>query len=198
MPRAGLSPTSVVDAAAELADEVGADQLTLALLAQRLGVRLPSLYKHIDGIDALRRHLAVRALDELTTRVTGAAVGRSGADALIAVATAYRDFARSRPGLYPGVLRAPDPVDEAHVAAAARLLQVVLALLAGFGLAGDDAVDAARTVRATLHGFVALEAAGGFGMTQDVDRSFDRAVTGLGRALTAWPVTPVAGGLPTP
>ncbi|MEV1143797.1 TetR family transcriptional regulator, partial [Micromonospora sp. NPDC049799] len=58
MPRAGLTPQTVVRAAADLADEVGLDRLTLAAVAARLGVALPSLYKHVRGADALhhRRH----------------------------------------------------------------------------------------------------------------------------------------------
>ena len=65
MPRAGLNRRAVVAAAAVLADEVGWEQLTLAGLAGRLGVRLPSLYKHIDSLDGLRRDVAVLAVGEL-------------------------------------------------------------------------------------------------------------------------------------
>jgi AcrR family transcriptional regulator len=186
----------VVRAAADLADEVSADRLTLAQLADRLNVRLPSLYKHIDGLDALRRELGLLAVTELTDAVGAAAVGRSGATALRAVAAAYRTFARDHPGRYPAVLRAPEPGDAELIAAAARLLDVVLALLAGYGLDGDDAVDAARALRATLHGFVSLESAGGFGMPRDIDRSFERLVDGLDTALRAWTVTSLAAGLP--
>jgi AcrR family transcriptional regulator len=186
----------VVQAAADLADEVGADRLTLAQLAERLGVRLPSLYKHVDGLDAVRRDLAVLAMTELADTAGAAAIGRAGGTALRAVAAAYRDFARRHPGRYAGVLRAPAGDDAELAAAAGRLLDVVLALLSGYGLAGDDAVDAARALRATLHGFVSLEAAGGFGMPRDVDRSFERLVDGLDTALRAWTVTPATAGLP--
>jgi hypothetical protein len=64
---------------------------------------------------------------------------------------------------------------------------VVAAVLRGYGIVDDDAViDAARTVRASLHGFVALEAAGGFGLPRDVDRSYDRLVEALDVGLTSW------------
>ncbi|HJY03666.1 MAG TPA: TetR family transcriptional regulator, partial [Streptosporangiaceae bacterium] len=51
MPRAGLTEARVVDEAEQMADEVGLSGLTLAALADRLGVRYPSLYKHVDGMD---------------------------------------------------------------------------------------------------------------------------------------------------
>ena len=36
--------------AAELVDEIGWEQLTLAAIAARFGVRQPSLYKHVAGL----------------------------------------------------------------------------------------------------------------------------------------------------
>src|SRR4051812_23456632 len=101
MARAGLTAERVVAEAAEVADEVGYDRLTLAAVAQRFGVALPSLYKHVDGLPALHRSLATLATGELGEVMARAAVGRSGADALRAAAGAYRDWARAHPGRYP-------------------------------------------------------------------------------------------------
>ncbi len=50
----GIDRARVVEVAAELADANGLDQLTLAQVAARLGVRLPSLYNHVDGLPGLR------------------------------------------------------------------------------------------------------------------------------------------------
>ena len=69
MPRAGLTPTIVVDEAARCADRVGLDRLTLAAVAQQLGVALPSLYKHIRGLDGLQRELALRGIGEITEAI---------------------------------------------------------------------------------------------------------------------------------
>ena len=65
MPRAGLTQTRVVEEGERIADEVGWSNLTIAALADRLGVRQPSLYKHIAGLDGLRRGIAMRAKGEL-------------------------------------------------------------------------------------------------------------------------------------
>ncbi|MFK3982618.1 TetR/AcrR family transcriptional regulator [Micromonospora sp. NPDC050397] len=187
MPRAGLTPAIVVAEAARVADEVGLDRLTLAAVAQQLGVTLPSLYKHVRGLDGLAQQLAVRGLDEMTGWATEATVGLSGAAAVRSLAAAYRNYARDHPGSYAATLRAPDPGDPAHVAAADRTVRVIYAVLAGYGLTGDRAVDATRTLRSALHGFVTLEAAHGFGLPQDLDRSFDLLVDALDRALRTWP-----------
>lgn len=176
----------MVAAAAATADEIGFDRLTLAAVAERVGVRLPSLYKHIDSLDGLRRDVAVLATGELADRITAGAVGRSGSAALRAVAEAYLGYGRRHPGRYAATVRAPSPDDAEHGALADDVLRVVLAVLGGYGLQGDDAIDAARALRASLHGFVTLEAAGGFGLPRDVDRSFSRLVAALDTALAGW------------
>ncbi len=67
-----------------------------------------------------------------------------------------------------------------------RLLRTVFSVLARYGLSGDDAIDATRALRAALHGFVTLEAVGGFGLPRDVDRSFARLVQILDTAFRDW------------
>jgi AcrR family transcriptional regulator len=158
------------------------DRLTMAAVAQRLGVRLPSLYKHVDGAHDLHCALAVLALGELERELTRATVGKSREDALRALACAYRDYAGRRPGRYAATLRAADSADQAHADAADAVLTVVTAALAGYGLRGDDVVDAIRILRSALHGFVTLEALGGFGLPRSTDRTFDRLVAGLSAA----------------
>ncbi len=186
MARAGLSRPLVVRAAADLADEAGFDGLTLAALAERLGVAVPSLYKHVAGLGALRREVSILALGELADAVGAASQETSGEDwsaRLRALATAYRAYAHAHPGRYAATIRASAAGDAEHAAQAGRLLQAVLDLLAERGLEGDAAVDATRGLRAGLHGFVALEAAGGFGLPRDVDRSFERLVAILDEGL---------------
>ncbi|MEA2842404.1 MAG: hypothetical protein QOJ69_75 [Actinomycetota bacterium] len=195
MPRAGVNTDVVVAEAARVADEVGFDRLTLAAVAERLGVRLPSLYNHIAGVDELRRRLAVFAVIGLGDAITKAAVGRAGTDALLAVADAYRLWAHTHPGLYQASLRAPEPSDADHMAASDAALAVVKAVLAGYGLKDDDVIDATRALRSALHGFVSLEAAGGFGLPRDVDRSFSRLVTAVDTAFADWrPPNPAGPG----
>ncbi len=172
MPRAGLTTERVIRAAGEMADEHGWSHLTLAGLATRLGVRQPSLYKHIDSLDGLHRGISVLAKRELGEVVSRAAVGRSGRDALVAVCLAYRAWVHTHPGRYAATVRAPAADDLEDQQAAAEVFAVVVDVLAGFGLEDQRAIDAARTVRSAVHGFVVLEASGGFGLPRDLDASF--------------------------
>ena len=156
MPRAGLNEDRVVSEAEQLADEVGLSQLTLAALAARLGVRQPSLYKHIDGMAGLQRSISIRAKRELTEVLGRAAVGRSGAGAMESMAQAYRTWALEHPGRYEAAQWAPDAGDEEDEGASAAAVQVIAEVLVGYELIGDDAVDAIRALRSALHGFVTV------------------------------------------
>ena len=185
MPRKGLNHSQVVEAAATLADEVGLDQLTFAALAKRLGISAPALYKHVDGLDQLRRDLTLLGLTELSARIRGAAVGKSRRDALVAVAQGYREFALDRPGLVNTVLRAPAAGDHEHEAAAAATMNVLRQVLAGYELSEDDMIHAVRSLRVVMHGFTSLEAAGGFGLSQSLDETYLRLVDALDQSLSS-------------
>ena len=183
MPRAGLNRGAVIDAASRLADKEGLDAVTPARLAAALGVKPPSLYKHVRGIDDIRRGLALRGLREADTRLQRATVGKSRDEALLALARAYRQFAKDRPGLYAASLRAARPGDREVAAAGEAVLGTVLAVLAGYHVTGDDALHAIRGFRAIIHGFVSLDAAGGFRLGLDLDESLARLVRAFARDL---------------
>jgi len=188
MPRAGLTTVRVVEEAEDVADEVGLANLTLAAIAPRLGVRMPSLYKHVAGMDALQRLVAIRATQDMGALFARSAAGKAGAEALTAIANSARAWAKEHPGRYAATIRAPGTGDVEHYAASDGVLQILLASLASYQLNGDDAIDAARAFRATMHGFISLEQAGGFGLPVDVDRSFHRLIAALAATLSGWTV----------
>lgn len=170
-PRAGLTPDRIVDAAAELADREGHAALTLSGVAASLGVRTPSLYNHVAGLDELRRLLTIRAIQQLGTALQRATVGRSADEAVRAIAVAYRQFALAHPGLYAATV--PSSEDDQVRLAGAAVVDTVLAALDGYALTHDDAIHATRSLRAAVHGFVALELSGGFGLAQDPEDTFE-------------------------
>jgi AcrR family transcriptional regulator len=183
MPRAGLRAERVVAAAAKLVETEDVRALTLARLASELGVATPSLYKHVDGLDDLVARVATLATARLADAIGAAVQGRSGADALTALARAYRGFAAEHPGLYPLTQRAPDPGSTEHAAEAQRTVAVVTAALSGYRLPEDRLVDGIRLARAAMHGFVDLELHGGFKMPNSIDRSFDVLIAAIDAAL---------------
>jgi AcrR family transcriptional regulator len=186
VPRPRLSTVSVVDAAVGLVDERGPDALTLAAVARRTGVATPSLYKHVRSVEALRQKVSARVTGELALAMSAAIAGRSGEDAVRSLAYAYRDYALSHPGRYPLTQRVPDAQDPEHIAASEQAVHAVFAALRGYGLDGDEAIHATRVARSALHGFVTLETDDGFGLPQDVGRTFECLVSALQVTLRNW------------
>jgi AcrR family transcriptional regulator len=186
MPRAGLTTELVIERAAALLEDRAGAELTLGMVADSLGVRTPSLYKHVDGLGGVRRGIMVRAKRQLAAELTQATVGRARGDAVRALAGAYRNWALAHPMQYPLTTLAPEPGDADDLAASEAAVGVLYSVLAGYGLAGDDAVDAARFLRAAIHGFVSLETGAAFRLPVESDRSFERTVDAVVSALETW------------
>ena len=183
--RAGIDNAAVLNAAAELVDSQGLEALSLTTLADRLGVRTPSLYNHIAGLPGLRRQLALLGTRDLGARLARAAIGRSEDDAVVAMARAYREYVGEHPGVYAAGVHAANPDDKELVEAQTEIVDTVARVLSAYGLSGDDAIHAIRGLRSLIHGFASLEVAGGFGIALDLDESFSRLVGGYIEGLHA-------------
>lgn len=178
--RRQLNKERVLETAVGLAGEHGGvGELTLTALAAALDVRVPSLYNHIDGLDGLHDDLALLAGRLLLEKIRQATFGKTGEDALRAMARAYREFAHEQPALYPLTIIAPDPEESERTALAQEWLQLLLLTMASLGVQGDEALHAIRGFRSLLHGFVALEVGGGFKMDLERDESFAYLIDGF-------------------
>lgn len=181
-PRTRLTKTIVIETAVDLINTEGPGALTLNRLARELGIQTPSLYNHVDGLPGLQKELAVLNARQLADRLSEAAIGKSGTDLFLAIAQAFRTYVKEYPGLYMSTLRssgmqtAPDPdlVREEE-----RALKIGLAVMSSLGLDSRDAIHGLRAFRSMVHGFATLEIAGGFGLPQDCDESFNRLVDAL-------------------
>ncbi|WP_322409907.1 TetR-like C-terminal domain-containing protein [Microbacterium invictum] len=136
---------------------------------------------------------AKRDLGDVLAR---ASVGRSGADAISAMSHAYREWALAHPARYAASNLMPAPGDVEDEAVSLAAIQVIADVLTAYRLEGDDAVDAIRAFRSTLHGFVSYETAGAFRWSAEVDRSFGRLVAGFILALDRWADTVAPASAP--
>lgn len=163
MPRVGLTDTEVVRVGAEVADSAGLEALTLSGLAQRLGVKSPALYKHVDGIEDLRRRIATLAMTELGDALRDDLQGKAGREALAAFFATVLAYVEAHPGRYAATTGMPLGVQgDPLFAAATRVMDSVRAVLSGYGIAAADLDHAIRMLRCTVHGYAALSIADGF------------------------------------
>ncbi|MGC4874892.1 TetR/AcrR family transcriptional regulator [Micromonospora sp. DT43] len=185
MPRARLTPQSVTETGAALIDEIGFENLSMGLVAERLGVKTPALYKHVASQADLAHRIAVRAMADFADAIRDAIQGRAGSDALAAGAQAMRTYVREHPGQYAAgdaAARQAGP-DDPIIPAVERVVASWAAMLRGYHLESSQEIHALRMLRSVLHGFSTLEAAGGFKFDASVDDSFTWIVDFLDRGL---------------
>jgi AcrR family transcriptional regulator len=181
--RAGIDRDAVVRAAAKIADDAGWDALTLARVAKSLRIRSPSIYNHVAGLEGLRRELKLLVMSDLNAALSRATIGKSRDDAVRSLAAAYRAFVKRHRGTYAATMVAAPKNDPALEAAAGQVVETCLAVVGGYGLDRREGLHAIRAMRSAVHGFAALEIAGGFGIPLDVDKSFEWLVSALLKGL---------------
>ncbi|MFE9438601.1 TetR/AcrR family transcriptional regulator [Streptomyces sp. NPDC006602] len=189
MARVGLTTERLVRAGAELADEVGFDQVTVSALARRFEVKVASLYSHVKNSHDLKAGIALLALEELADRGATALAGRAGKDALTAFANVYRDYAREHPGRYAATQLRLSP-EVAAVSAGRRHAQMTRAILRGYDLTEPDQTHAVRLLGSVFHGYVSLELGGGFSHSApDSQETWSRVMDALDALLRNWPAS---------
>ena len=177
---------AIVQAGQDIVESDGPAGLTMHAVAERVGVRPPSLYKRVKNRDELIRLITEATIHDLGERLTTVEVGAAGDPRLVLaeMARAIRAFARSRPagfGLVFASRPSPARADVDAMAQAVAPLLRVAAILAG----DEHALEAARTFTAWASGFITMELAEGFNLGGDVDRAFEFGVTRLADALAA-------------
>jgi AcrR family transcriptional regulator len=159
MRQRNITNDAVMEAAMQVVEQDGYGNLTMSSLAGKLGVKPPSLYNHVSGIDDVTRQLANLVLSRMEDAVKTAAIGRSKEDAIRSIAIEYRSFALDHPELYRAFTAAPSVNARNRLGSLTDTLRQVLS---PFELAERDETNFIRQFHASLHGFIALESAGFF------------------------------------
>jgi AcrR family transcriptional regulator len=167
------SYAEIVAAGRDILEESGPAGLTMQSVAQRVGVRAPSLYKRVRDRDALIGAVAAATVGDLTERLE--ASDRSLED----LARAYRALAHERPEGFRLMFAAVAPQE--LLDRAGMTIVDSAAAIAG----QEHALDAARLVTAWATGFIHMELAGAFRLGGDVDGAFEFGLAALRRGLGA-------------
>jgi AcrR family transcriptional regulator len=168
-----LRAREIVAAARQILEREGRDALKMRRLANAVGIRAPSLYKHFPSKAAVEVALLDMGFEELAEAFE-TALGERG-ETLAALAGVYRAFARDHPDLYRLMTAGTLPRDQlrpgVEAAAAAPLLRVV----------GD--ADLARAVWAWAHGMTILELDGRFSADADLDAAWTGGIAAFEAAM---------------
>ena len=175
--KAGLDKNSIIEAAANMADERGIVNVTLKVLATELGIKSPSLYKHFSGgLDELNKELMLFGWRSLETEIIRAAIGKAKDDAIIAICYAYRKFVAEHKGLFEAMQWYNMYQSEEHLQAPQGTVSVMFQVLEAYGVTDEQKVHIVRMLRGFLQGFSSIESHGGYGNPTPLDETFDFAL----------------------
>lgn len=179
---ARTSLEEIIRASRAIVEAGGLDSLTMQRVASAVGVKAPSLYKHVRNRDALVRLVVEGVAREVTETLNAAAATGDPLADLRSLADALRAYAHANPAAY-GLLFARLPAaarpDEENLARASAAVLNTTKILTG----PDLALEAARMVVAWAHGFISMELAGAFRLGGDLDRAYAFGIERLGAAL---------------
>jgi AcrR family transcriptional regulator len=163
-----LSPRAreIVGVARELLEAEGPDGLSMRRIADRLGIKAPSIYKHLPDKQALESALISAGFAEWAA-VFEAAVQRAG-DPVQALARAYRDYANRHPHLYRLMTERPLARERLEPGVEDRAARPIVEAV------GDP--DGARALWAFAHGMTILELNGRFPPGADLDAAWERGI----------------------
>ena len=174
--RVGLDKNTILKTAANMADTNGIASVTLKALAEELGIKSPSLYKHISGLDELNKELMLYGWKALEQDIIKASIGKAKDDAIIAICWTYRNYVTLHPGLYEAMQWYNMYQLEEHLNATEGIISVIFQVLDAYNLTEEQKVHIVRMLRGFLQGFLTIESHGGYGNPQPIDDSFNFAL----------------------
>lgn len=183
--RVGLDKATILVTAANIADERGCANVTLKELANELGVKSPSLYKHISGLEELNKELMLYGWKTLEGEIIRATIGKAKDDAIIAICHTYRSFLSEHKGLFEAMQWYNMYQSDEHLQATNGIVSVLFQVLDAYKVSKEQKVHIVRMLRAFLQGFLSIENNGGYGNPVVLDESFNYAITTIINGISA-------------
>lgn len=176
MARAGLDKNIIVGCAAQMANEIGLENVTLKLIAKEFGVQTPSLYNHIKSLDDLKKQLMIYGWKQLEQEILQGVFGVSGYDALREICNIFYAYATENPGVFNAMLWYNKFEDDETQEATDGMFSAIIKVMTNMHISQENANHLIRTFRSFLEGFALLVNNGAFGNPISIKESFDLSV----------------------
>lgn len=172
MQKRNLTKEKIIQVAFSLADEIGLNQVTFPKIAEKLGIKYPSLYNHFANMNDLKIEMTVYFLNGLHFELMQGLVGKSGKDAIKEFAYIYRDFAFKNKSGYELFMNIPNAQDEKLNHLAKEIYKITHKILKFYIEDEKYSIHKNRALRSFLHGFISLNFLGYFQGPVDLEDSF--------------------------
>ena len=162
MARTQVGKDTIISRAAQMANEIGEQQLSLKALAKDMGIQSPSFYYYFKSLDDLKREVMLYGWKQMETRTLEAVIGVSGYDAIRAISRAFYEYAVENPGVFDIMLIYNRYDDEKTAEATSRLFSLIRKIMASLNISDACCTHLIRTMRSLFQGFSLLINHGGF------------------------------------
>lgn len=177
MPRNGLSRKRVAEAAVSVIERTGMAGFSMRALAESLNIKAASLYNHVESMEALMVEVCACALRMQREAGMRAIEGKTGAEAVAALAGACRRFAKEHRELYRLIMSTAASCNERLGEISRCVVEPFMKALEHTAFNETEKIHWQRVLRGIVHGFVSQEDAGFFAhLPADADDSFQTAV----------------------
>ena len=184
MSRNGLTKDIILQTATQIIDKDGKENLSLKVLAEKLGVRSPSLYNHFNSLSDLYSSLMLYGWKQLEHIVIQAAIGKAKDDAIKSMCEAYLDYAMQHIGLFE-IMQSYSKYTSTEAENATKgLVETIKQVLSAYKLSEENKVHTIRLFRSFLQGYVSLVSFDSFGEMVSIKKSFEIAISVLLKGLT--------------
>ena len=173
MARMGLDRSAVISRAAQLVNDVGLENITLKSLADDLNIQPPSLYRHIRGLDDLKRELMIYGWRQMEDQILEAVAGISGYDAIEVICRTFVKYATANPGVFNAMLWYNKFENDEANNATKKLFSVVFKVFSSLNISQENSEHLMRTFRSFLEGFALLVNHNAFGNPISINDSLD-------------------------
>ena len=173
MARMGLDKNAVISRAAQLANDVGLEKITLKALANDLNIQPPSLYSHIRGLEDLKKELMLYGWLQMEDQILEAVAGISGYDAIKVICRTFVKYATTNPGVFNAMLWYNKFENDEANNATKKLFSVVFKVFSSLKISQEDSDHLMRTFRSFLEGFALLVNHKAFGNPISINESFE-------------------------
>ena len=173
MTRNNINDELIIEVSAKLSNEVGLDNLSLKMIAEKLNIKSPSLYNHIKRLEEIKKKIMIYGWKQMEQEMITSAVGVSGYDALRNMCNAFYEYATNNKGIFSSMLWYNKYENNESNEATTRLFNIVFKIMKPLNISDENINHIIRTLRSFLEGFSLLVNNNSFGHEVSIKESFD-------------------------
>lgn len=173
MSKNSISDELIIETSANIANEIGLDNLSLKIIAEKLNIKSPSLYNHISSLDEVKQRLMIYGWEQMEEKILESAVGVTGYNALKNMCKAFYDYTTNNKGVFTAMLWYNKYASDRLETATNRLFKVIFKVMQPLNITDENINHIIRTLRSFLEGFSLLVNNNAFGNPVSIEESFD-------------------------